>query len=150
MIRVVLDANVLVSALLNFKNAPSADIYYAIKANQLILVTSKAILAEVQEVLGRDRLAVKYQLSPRKQVTLVAQIQNIAYVVKVRMALSAVAADPDDNKVLACAMKGKATYVVTGDPHLLDLHAFHQIKIVSPRAFLAVLKAASESDIDSV
>ena len=144
--RVVLDANVLVSALLRFQNAPSAEICAAIRANQLILVTSKAILAEVQDVLSRDRLAIKYQLSPQKQRALVAEIQAVAYVVKTKMSISAVAADPDDNKILACAMKGKAAYIVTGDPHLLDLHGFHQIKIVTPRAFLAVLNAKSETN----
>lgn len=144
--RVVLDANVLVSALLRFQNAPSAEIYAAIRANQLIFVTSKAILAEVQDVLSRDRLAIKYQLSPQKQLAMVAEIQAVAYVVKIKMAISAVAADPDDNKVLACAMKGKAAYIVTGDPHLLDLHVFYQIKIVTPRAFLAVLNAKSETN----
>ena len=149
MMRVVLDANVLVSALLQFHNAPSAAIYSAIKANHLILVTSKAILAEVQDVLSRDRLATKYQLSPQKQHALVAEVQAVAYVVKAKMAISAVVADPDDNKILACAMKGKAEYVVSGDPHLLNLQHFHQIKIVTPRAFLAVLTATIEGGIGS-
>jgi predicted nucleic acid-binding protein len=41
---------------------------------------------------------------------------------------------------LECAIAGSATYVVTGDAHLLDLKAYQQIVMLDPAAFLAVLK----------
>ena len=145
MTRVVLDANVLVSALLHFENAPSAVIYEAIKSNKLVLVTSKAILAEVQDVLSRDRIATKYQLSTQRQQALLSELKQVAYLVKVGMTLSAVEADPDDNKILACAMKGKAAFVVTGDHHLLDMRHYHHIQIVTPSEFLLSMRQPQQA-----
>ena len=39
--------------------------------------------------------------------------------------------DPDDNKVLECALEANANYIVTGDTHLLELGLFEKIKIVT-------------------
>jgi len=44
--------------------------------------------------------------------------------------------DPDDNKFLALALDGHAECIVTGDPHLLELHPWRGIPILTPRAFL--------------
>ena len=46
------------------------------------------------------------------------------------------AADPADDKFLACALDGRADLLVSGDDHLLRLKAFHHIPIVSARQFL--------------
>lgn len=141
MIRAVLDTNVLVSALLSFPDAPAAMIYQAAKANRLVVVTPNPIFREVADVLGRERIATKYHLSPQRQQTLLNHLRQIAHVVTVRTSVSAVLADPDDNQILACALKGKAAFVITGDRHLLDLHQFHQIQIVTPREFVTILES---------
>ena len=149
MMRVVLDTNVLVSLLLDHTraNSPVNAIYQAIKANQIVLLTSKPILRETESVLAREHIAVKYRLTPQNRTAYLAHIQQISHLVKTKMTLSAVAADPDDDKVLACAMKGKASYVISGDQHLLKLRHFHQIKIATPREFLSVLTAKAEEHI---
>jgi predicted nucleic acid-binding protein len=53
--------------------------------------------------------------------------------------LEAVAGDPDGNRVLECAVAGGASYIVTGDAHLLDLGDYQGIVILKPRSFLSVL-----------
>ena len=68
----------------------------------------------------------------------------VADVVEGRLAVSAVPHDPDDNKYLAAALEGHAEFVVSGDAHLLDLHEYEGIRIVTPRAFLDLLKRAAE------
>lgn len=51
-------------------------------------------------------------------------------------------ADPDDDHVIACAVVGKATYIVTYDPHFEQLGGEHRgVKIVKPLEFLEVLRA---------
>lgn len=45
-------------------------------------------------------------------------------------------ADPDDNAVLECGVEAQADYIITGDPHLLDLEDFQGIRIVTPAAFV--------------
>lgn len=47
--------------------------------------------------------------------------------------------DPDDDKYVAAAIEGRATFVVTGDPDLLTLTGHEGVRIVSPRTFLTLL-----------
>jgi hypothetical protein len=50
--------------------------------------------------------------------------------------MSGVSKDPDDDKYLAAAVAGRASFVVTGDPHLMTVGQYEGIRIVNPRAFL--------------
>ena len=57
--------------------------------------------------------------------------------------------DPDDTKILACALEGEADFVVSGDHHLTDIGSFRGIPIVNPDAFLAIMAGkASKTDLD--
>jgi predicted nucleic acid-binding protein len=49
--------------------------------------------------------------------------------------LTVVTADPDDDKFLEAAVAGRVDYIVSGDPHLLDLDTFRGIDIITPRIF---------------
>jgi len=53
--------------------------------------------------------------------------------------VSGVSTDPDDDKSLAAAVAGRASFVVTGDPHLLTVGEYEGIRVVNPRAFLDLL-----------
>ena len=53
--------------------------------------------------------------------------------------LKIVKEDPDDNKILECAVEGKADFIVSQDSHLLKLREFHGIRIMSPEEFLEML-----------
>lgn len=48
--------------------------------------------------------------------------------------------DPADNYILACAVSSQASFIVSGDNHLLKLKEFQGIPIVSPREFLKIIK----------
>ena len=48
--------------------------------------------------------------------------------------------DPDDDKVLACALASRASRIVSGDGHLLALNSYRSIPIVTPAQFLALLR----------
>ena len=50
-----------------------------------------------------------------------------------------VSEDPDDDKYVGAAIEGRAAFVVTGDPNLLDIGEHEGIRIVNPRAFLHLL-----------
>jgi hypothetical protein len=45
----------------------------------------------------------------------------------------------DDDEIIACALEAEADYIITGDPHLLNLKEYRGIRIVTPRAFLEIL-----------
>lgn len=51
-----------------------------------------------------------------------------------------VSVDPDDDRVLACAVSGKAEVIVSGDDDLLRLKTFSGIPFMKPAEFLENLK----------
>ena len=48
--------------------------------------------------------------------------------------------EPDDNKILECALCGKADYIVSGDRHLLELEEYKGIKILPTKRMLEIFK----------
>jgi len=53
--------------------------------------------------------------------------------------IESVSEDPDDDKYIAAAIEGRASFVVSGDPDLLDIKEHQGVRIVNPRAFLELL-----------
>jgi predicted nucleic acid-binding protein len=54
--------------------------------------------------------------------------------------IDAIKADSDDNKILECAVTSGASYIVSGDRHLLELTEYGKIKIITPKTALDLLK----------
>jgi putative PIN family toxin of toxin-antitoxin system len=131
--RVVLDTNVLISMILGGVVGELVDEW---DARQFQVVTSTDIVAEYATVLARP----KFGLSPDIVEAIVGYIQrNVEFVVPVeRIAL--ISDDPKDNMFLECADAGQVEYIVSGDPDLVKLGAFRGIPIITPRAFLDLLK----------
>jgi predicted nucleic acid-binding protein len=69
----------------------------------------------------------------------VASVELIAQPVDGTIRIHAVVEDPDDNKYIEAAVEGLAQFVVTGDKHLLSLRSYENIRIVTPRVFMALL-----------
>ena len=63
-----------------------------------------------------------------------------SYLVKPRKKLNAVKEDPTDNKIIECAIEGKADYIVSGDNHLLKLEKFEEVKIIKASRMLEILE----------
>jgi predicted nucleic acid-binding protein len=61
-------------------------------------------------------------------------------VVNPKSKISVVKDDPDDNKFLECAEEGGASYVVSGDGHLLGVGEYKNIQALSPATFIALLR----------
>jgi len=54
--------------------------------------------------------------------------------------------DPDDNIILECALAADVKYIITGDPHLLNLEWFEKIKIISPATFVTEFQASGSKN----
>ena len=136
MIRVVLDTNVLVSALLQ-PLGPSAQIFLLALAGAIQLCVSGAIYAEYEEVINRPRFKLD-------QGTITATLQTIrekALWVRPTQSIQAFS-DPDDDIFLECAFAAGAEYLVTGNwKHFPPSWA--EIKIVTPRRLLEILAEQS-------
>jgi len=64
--------------------------------------------------------------------------------IEISGSLQVVLDDPDDDKVIECAVTGKATYIVSGDHHLLDMNEYNSIPIVRARNFIELMEAQVE------
>ena len=122
----VLDTNVLISAVL-FGGTPEGIINLC-RSGKTQLVTSDAILVELSGVLRR-----KFGMESRQVVAVVEELRSFAMVVVPATTVNVIEADPDDNRVLECAVEARADFVVSGDTrHLVALGEYDGIAIVSP------------------
>ncbi len=128
MTRVVLDSNVWISALL-FGGNPRAIAELA-EAGHIECFTSRAIIGEIEETLWR-----KFEWSETRIRDAAAMMGRGAIRVAPGPELTD-CPDPDDNRVLECAVGARAQFLVTGDRHLLMLHPYRAISIVTSRQFL--------------
>ena len=129
MSRVVVDTNVLVSALIK-KGKPLALIQRLLDKHTVVL--SSQMLAELADVLSRDKFTIT-----NAQIDLfISLLLRKSTVTSVSGNLNVISEDPDDNVVLLTAVNGKADYIVSGDNHLLKLREFNRTKILAPRDFI--------------
>jgi putative PIN family toxin of toxin-antitoxin system len=137
MIRVVIDTNVLVSALLTRGGLPEAVINLAI-SGEVQWFSSESILAEYEDVLKRPRLAIDSGKSADAMAKIRATVSVVSPAVRV-----AAASDPDDNQFLECAEAAQAHYVVTGNiRHYPEV--WKGTRIVTPREFIDAWTAAPD------
>ena len=134
---VVLDTNVIISALLCPEGRP-AEIIRLWEAGRLELVSSLALLDELRRALAYPRVR-KHLRVPQKVVdSLIKKVETVASMVEPQLDLDVVKEDPADNRVLECALAGRASYIVTGDAHLLRLKEYRGVVILRPGEFLIV------------
>ncbi len=136
MIRVVVDTNVFISALM-FGGLPGS-VLDLVLLQAVQLVTSAALLDELDE-----KLRLKFEVAPGDADAIRTKLENCALVVKPSISVEFINDDPDDNRVLECAMAGRATYIVSGDRHLLQLGEYEGIQIVTVRQFIEAVEASS-------
>ena len=132
--RVVADTNILVSGLL-WIGAPHEIIKLA-ENKYIILFSSLPLIKEISEVLAREKFMRRIEELKTTTEELIESLFGIMEIVHPKAPLSVVKNDPDDNKVLECAVAADAEYVITGDPHLLKLKRFQSVSILTPRNFI--------------
>jgi putative PIN family toxin of toxin-antitoxin system len=137
--RVVLDANVFVSALISSQGAP-ARVVARWRDEAFDIVVSPAILSELETVLHYPRLQQRYNLPDQDIRRFIQLLRKFAVEVSPVEELDVVKQDAADNRYLECALAGGASVIVTGDRHLLDLGQYETIHILSPAGFLAFLE----------
>jgi uncharacterized protein len=128
--RVVLDTNVILSAIL-FGGKPRQIIEAAL-AGTIRIYASEPIISELKSVLGRP----KFGLDPQMIESIVVEFSSLVEWVQPRTHVDVVKEDPSDNRVLDCALEAEAEYVISGDDHLLQLERCGKILILNPANFL--------------
>jgi hypothetical protein len=131
MLKVVLDTNVLVSALLK-DNSPPSFILALLRKRKMTLCLSKAIFEEYGAVLNRE----KFQHIRSATAPLLVSLKKGALLVEPKIRITVITADPADNKFLACAHTAQADFLITGNAKHFPFKQSQATRIVSPKEFI--------------
>lgn len=140
-LRLVLDANVIISALIRPDSAPGRVLRSVVDGQKVRLVTSRPLLAELRAVFQYPRLQRYLKMSEQDKEDFVILLEQVADLVNIAdYPAPGVCRDPDDEPYLQTAMAGRAVCIVSGDSDLLDLKLIAGIMIVAPAECDRVLK----------
>jgi uncharacterized protein len=137
-LRVVLDANVFVAAAIRPEGPPGLLLRRFLQGDGFELILSPAIASEIAAAL--DYPAVRRCIrGPIDTARWLDSLLLLADLVEDAHQPTRISQDPDDDKYLHAAVAGRASVIVSGDKHLLDLGDHQGIPIVNPRTFLGML-----------
>jgi uncharacterized protein len=138
--RVILDTNILVSALLSPLGTP-AQLLEAWERNAFTLVACDVLIDELREVTGRPFFRARLRASA---VEMLAEgIRDFSFYCR-DVPRGPTAPDPKDSYLLALAEVSQAEYLVTGDKELLSLKNHKATRITTPAAMIARLKTQAK------
>ena len=129
--KVVFDTNIYISAFV-FPGGSAEKAVDRILNNQDSLIVSKPIMDETLRIL-----AEKFDRNAEELARTAWFISELATIVKPRKRITILSDEPD-NRILECAVHGRAEIIVTGDKAMLDLGEIQQTRITSLRRFLAM------------
>jgi uncharacterized protein len=131
-LKVTPDANILISGVL-YRRGKCHQLLQNAIAGEVNLTVSQPIIDEVAEILYRKFGASEDFIAETR-----ALIGQAARVVRPAVQLNVITEDPDDDRILECAVSAGSDYIVTGDKDLLRLKQYDAIRIVSVAEFLDV------------
>jgi uncharacterized protein len=134
LLRIVIDTNVLISSFFGGNPKKVIDLW---KSGSAILCLTQEILEEYLRVMARLPIAPE---TKSKLVTILQEKRNIELVNPSRH-YAIIPEDPEDDKFIDCAVEAQADYIISGDRHLLQVKAFRDIPIYSPKEFLKSIKS---------
>jgi len=130
-IKVVIDTNVIISAIL-FGGIPG-ELISLWKSSRIKPLASKEIIDEYIKVFAYP----KFELS-EVEINYILYFEILPYfnIVETKLGRVIVKKDPSDDKFIHCAKAGEARLIISGDRHLLALRKYQNIKILTPFQFL--------------
>ena len=132
--RIVADTNTVVSGLLWMGN--SRQVLEMARRGTIYLFTSAHLLAELEDVLSRDKFAYRLTSADVTVQDLVLGYAALASIIEPATIEPVILADQDDDAVLACAVAAQADVIVSGDSHLLNLKQYGDIHIITAAQLL--------------
>lgn len=129
-LRIVLDTNVIISGIL-FGGIPRSILDMLISGRHDFFL-SLPIIEEIREVLNRS----KFGFDNGNALLVIEELHSLCTIVRPARSINLIKDDPDDNRILECAVGADAEIIISGDSHLLSLASYKSIKIMSPRQFI--------------
>jgi uncharacterized protein len=141
MLSAVLDSTVLVSAFLAQRGVSNELLRYA-REGAFLLFLSEEILNEAQGVLLDEerRHRQRYHYPNEEAIHFIDGLRGFAHLVTGLPQVTVVIRDPNDDMVIATAQRAQAAYIVTRDKDLLSLQHYEGITMITPEAFIAVVR----------
>ncbi len=133
--KIVLDTNVLISALI--KAGPPRELFSMIISNKCDLISSRNIIEEFVKVC--DDPKISQYVGEEEVLAFLRVLSKCATTVRIRSRFKVIKEDPDDDIILRTAVDGKANFIVSGDKHLLSLGNFQGIPVVTIKRMLQLL-----------
>lgn len=124
--KIVFDTNVLISATL-WDYSVSHKLLIKLIKKEIQIFSTLEILQEYKDAVMRD-----FHYSEDKVNEIIAKLSNFLNIVKPEIKFDIIKDDPDDNKILECAIASNSEYILSYDKHLLNLKGFQEIKIIKP------------------
>src|SRR5438093_795008 len=142
MLSAVLDSTILISAFLAQRGVSNELLRHA-REGAFRLFLSEEIIEEAQGVLLDEerRHRQRYHYPNEEALNFVEGLRVFAHLVTDLPQVSVVIRDPNDDMVVATAQRAQAAYIVTRDKDLLSLHHYEGITMITPEAFIAIVRA---------
>lgn len=137
MIRAVLDTNIVISGLL-WGGLPS-QIFVAASQERFEALMSEPLLNELSVTLRRSKFTAQLNRHSRTVEDILRFYRAMVQFIEPAPVPENIVRDPKDRMVLACAVGGRADYIVSGDKDLLVLGEYEAIPILSVDQFLRQL-----------
>jgi putative PIN family toxin of toxin-antitoxin system len=137
-LRVVIDTSSLISYILT-KGEIMSQVMAAWRKDDFILLSSPDTRAELSAVLNRPEIQ---KLSSVSLAPFAEGVEKFSQHVPGQLKFKGISRDPKDDKFLACAVEGKAHYLVSSDNDLLEIGKYETVCILNPGQFLIALHVA--------
>ena len=132
-LKVVLDTNIIISSAIS-KNGNPAKIFELLLLEKIENYTTKEIIKEIETVFNRERIRKLITLTDKEFI--INTYKTFSVLISPDKKHKIVKEDKDDDKFIDCAIKAKAHYIISGDPHLTNLKEYKGIKIIKPSEFI--------------
>ncbi|MCH7567976.1 MAG: putative toxin-antitoxin system toxin component, PIN family [Nanoarchaeota archaeon] len=130
---VVFDTNVIISSTL-WNNSVAQKLLFKLIQSDSKIFTSNKILIEYQKILKRD-----FEYSDEEIINIMEKVLSFVTLVEPAEKIDVVKDDPEDNKIIECAVESNAKHIITYDKHLLNLKEFRGIKAITPEEILGII-----------
>ena len=127
--KVTVDTNFLISAT-QWDYSVAHKLLKKLILSDAKIFTTQNILDETVEVLERD-----FEYNKNEAKNIVEKILLFAKLIEPKQKVEVIKEDPDDNKIIECAIESSSDYIITYDKHLLKLKEYKGIKIITPEEF---------------